>query len=225
MTRIDVQPIASSEATAWLMLRHYAHRLCPVSYAFGAYRETELIGVVTFGVPASSPLRNGIAGEDYAQFVIELNRLCCENTMNVASRLVGRALALLPQPSIVVSFADCGYGHVGYVYQACNFIYTGLSAKRTNWKIRGEEHLHGATVADRSRGQANRAEWMRATYGADFYLEQRSRKHRYLYLCGNRKQRQAMSASLRYPRSPYPKGETVRHESGVEFATQRRLLI
>ena len=167
----SVISMPACETESWLLNRHYARRLCPISYAFGAYRGAELIGVVTYGTPASSPLRGGVCGPEWSDKVIELNRLCCENSRNVASTLVGRSLRLLPRPSVVVSYADTAQGHVGYIYQATNFIYTGLSAKRTDWKIKGREHLHGATVADESRGQENRAEWMRAKYGDNFYLE------------------------------------------------------
>ena len=57
--------------------------------------------------------------------------------VHVDGTLVGRSLRLLPKPSVVVSYADTAQGHVGYVYQAANFIYTGLSAKRTDWKKTG----------------------------------------------------------------------------------------
>jgi hypothetical protein len=124
---------------------------------------------------------------------------------------------------VVVSYADTEQGHVGYVYQAANFLYTGLSAIRTNWKIRGEEHLHGQTVADRTRGEKNRAATMRKEYGDAFYLEQRPRKHRYVYLHGDRRQKAAMRAALRYPVVPYPKGETVRSSPEGEIDTQRVL--
>ena len=220
---IDVQQIPCDNAVPWLLHRHYAKRLCPMSYAFGAFRGAEMIGVVTYGTPASSPLRTGIAGQRWAHIVLELNRLCCENTPNTASKLVGRSLSMLPKPSLVVSFADTAQGHVGYVYQACNFLYTGLSAKRTDWKVRGQEHLHGATIADQSRGQPHRAEWMRAKYGADFYLEARPRKHRYLYVCASKSQRRAIVSDLLYPVEPYPKGESLRYEISDNTPTQSRL--
>jgi hypothetical protein len=127
---------------------------------------------------------------------------------------------MLPKPSLVVSYADTAQGHVGYVYQATNFVYTGLSAKRTDWKIKGREHLHGATVADESRGQENRAEWMRGKYGDDFYLEDRPRKHRYVYPCGNKRQRAAMLTALRYDVKPYPKGESSRYDVGEPITVQ-----
>lgn len=213
MKMIEVLPIPSEDTYSWLLSRHYAKRLCPISHAFAAFRESKMIGVVTYGVPFSPPLRVGVCGEKWSQSVLELNRLCCENTKNTASRLVGVSLRLLPKPSVIVSYADTEHGHVGYVYQSTNFIYTGLSAKRTDWKIKGREHIHGGTIADESYGQENRADWMREKYGDDFYLQDRPRKHRYIYFCGTKQQVKAMRSDLRYEVEPYPKGESQRYDA------------
>jgi len=113
----------------------------------------------------------------------------------------------LPKDAIIVSYSDTSVGHVGYVYQATNWVYTGLSAKRTDWKIRGLEHLHGATIADMSRGQKNRAAWMREKFGDDFYLQERPRKHRYVFF-RNKKDR----VLLRYKVEPYPKGDSKKYK-------------
>jgi len=217
---LKVLPINSFEVEPWLLQKHYAKRMCPISYAFGLYKDENLIGIVTYGIPASSSLRMGICGSDYIENVLELNRLCCENQSNMASMLVGRSLQMLPKPSIIVSYADTEQGHVGYVYQATNFIYTGLSAKRTDWKIKGMEHLHGATIADMSRGHENRADWMREKFGNDFYLKDRSRKHRYIFLLGNKYKKQAMLKALNYKIEPYPKGESKHYNAGGKVQTQ-----
>jgi hypothetical protein len=149
-----------------------------------------LEGVVTYGVPPSAPLREGLAGPEHTDKILELNRLCLRNNRkNDASFLVARSLKLLKHDKgdcIVVSFADTEQGHEGVVYRACNFRYYGLSAKRTDWKLKGKEHLHGQTVADEFRGQKNRAALMREKYGEDFYLAPRPRKHRYVYVVGCR---------------------------------------
>lgn len=221
---ITVNQISIKEAEPWILNRHYAKRLCPISYAFGAWKEKKLIGIVTYGTPASSSLRAGVCGKEWAGSVIELNRLCCNNEKNLASIIVGRSLKLLPKPLIVISYADLNQGHVGYVYQATNFIYTGLSAKRTDWAVKGLEHLHGATIADESRGKKNRAKWMREKYGENFYLKERSRKHRYVYFCGNKKQKQKMAACLLYKIEPYPKGETKRYDNSIQIKTQMCLI-
>lgn len=216
-----VQSIPSSETHEWLLRKHYAKRIPSITWAFGLFDEAmTLQGVCTFGTPASSPLRDGIAGENWSPYVMELNRLCCMNEKNIASFFVSRAIALLPKPSLIVSYADTAQGHHGYVYQATNFIYTGLSAKRTDWKVKGKEHLHGQTIADESRGQENRAEWMRKKYGDDFYLEDRPRKHRYIYLHGDKRQKRAMLADLKYEQRPYPKGNNSRYDASYSPAIQ-----
>jgi len=220
---IKVIPIKPEETEPWLLKMHYAHRMCPISYAFGLYVDDELSGVVTYGVPSSSTLRQGVCGEEFKDLVLELNRLCCKNQKNYASMLVSRSLAMLPKPSIVISYADTKQGHVGYVYQATNWIYTGLSAKRTDWKIRGMEHLHGATIADMSRGKENRAAFMREKFGDDFYLEDRSRKHRYIYIAADKYKKKEIEKKIQYKSQPYPKGESKRYLITEKAVTQKLL--
>lgn len=216
---MKVIPIQAFEVEPWLLKKHYARRIPSISFAFGLYDNGNLVGVVTYGTPSSSTLRDGIAGPENAKYVIELNRLCIQSTnKNSASILVGRSLQMLPKPSIIVSYADTAQEHIGYVYQACNFIYTGLSAKRTDWKIKGMEHLHGQTVADMSRGcEGSRAEFMRQKFGDDFYLEYRARKHRYIYVTGKNK---IIKASIKYKKEPYPKGKSKRYDAGGEVQKQ-----
>ncbi len=186
-----VRKVSRSECADFILNIHYAHRWPSISYVYGLYDGKELIGVVTYGTPPSSTLRNGIAGKEYANYVIELNRLVLKyNRKNEASFLVGNSLRLLQRDrgdSIVVSFADTEQGHLGIVYRATNFKYYGLSAKRTDWKVKGKEHLHGQTIADEFRGVPNRSQAMRDKYGEDFYLKDRPRKHRYIYLIGSHK--------------------------------------
>ena len=215
---MTVEPIPTTEARPWILQKHYAHRMPCVQYAFGLYEDRCLRGVVTYGTPSSATLRIGVCGEGFT--VLELNRLCIDSdNANAASILVGRSLRDLP-PCVVVSYADTSQGHVGYVYQATNWIYTGLSAKRTDWHIDGMEGLHGQTIADKTRGMKNRADAIREMYGDAFSLVNRPRKHRYVYFCGNKKQRRDMMRELRYNIEPYPKGESKRYDASAEFATQ-----
>jgi hypothetical protein len=111
---------------------------------------------------------------------------------------------MLPRDKIIVSFADISQGHVGKVYQATNFLYCGLSAKRTDWKLKGMEHLHGQTIADEFRGMPNRANAMREKYGDDFYLSPRSRKHRYVTFVGSKGFKSRARKALKYDVFPYP---------------------
>ena len=140
MLNYTVLQIPSAQTHEWLLYKHYAHRIPSITYAFGLYDEQNLIqGVCTFGSPPSPALIQGLFNKQYTDKIIELNRLCINGEMpeNTTSYFVSRCLKQLPKPTIVVSYADTSMGHTGYIYQACNFIYTGLSAKRTEWKIKG----------------------------------------------------------------------------------------
>ena len=211
-TELRVAPVSAKEAEPWLLARHYAKRMCPISFAFGAYRDTVLVGVVTYGTPASPHLCRGICGEEWSDKVLELNRLCCENTSNVASMLVGRSLRQLPEPSIVVSYADTAQGHVGYIYQATNFIYTGQtdSDRKTprGDRVAGIGHSrHDGRMAD-------------GTVDKSLGIVRRLPKHRYVFPCGTAKQRAQIRAALRYSIEPYPKGESRRYDSSARIETQ-----
>lgn len=192
--------IINKELTKDFILNiHYAHRMPSISWAFGLYDNDELIGVCTFGKPASSNLQIGICGKEYQSQVQELNRLVLKyNKPNEASFFVSKCLKMLPRPMIVVSYADTEQNHKGTVYQATNFMYTGLSAKRTDWKVKGMEHKHGMTIADEFRGIKNRSKAMKEKYGNDFYLKERSRKHRYIYFLGSKVQIKNMKKVLNY---------------------------
>lgn len=201
-----VRPVSRNECAPFILNIHYAKRWPSISYAFGLFRGDDLEGVVTFGCPSSAPLRRGVAGDEYANKLLELNRLCLRgNYRNDASFLVSRSIQMIPGDKIIISFADISQGHLGTVYQASNFSYHGLSAKRTDWKIKGMEHLHGQTVADEFRGRDNRSQLMREKYGDDFYLAARPRKHRYIFVKGSRGFRSKAAKAIKYPMQPYPK--------------------
>jgi hypothetical protein len=213
---MEVKPIQNYETKDWLMNRHYARRMPSISFAFGLYDEGQLVGVVTYGSPPSPTLCDGVCGKSYRNNVIELNRLILDSPKkNSASLLVSRSLQMLPKPTIVVSYADTNQGHVGYIYQATNFLYTGLSAKRIEWAIKGKEHLHSKSLSD-----GRTVDELKEQYGDDFYYRERSRKHRYVFFVGSKSQKKKMRNALTYDLQPYPKGETQRYDASGYVATQ-----
>ena len=177
-------------------------------HSFGLYVDKKLDGIITYGMPASPALCVGVCGEDHRHLVLELNRLCLlNNKKNQASFLVGNSLKLLPKPSIVVSYADTSMNHNGYIYQATNFIYTGLSAKRTEWRIRGSNrHSRTLTAQHTLEEMQNNPD--------KFHRLDRPQKHRYIYFLGDKKQKKEMLSKLNYNIEPYPKGDNVNYEVG-----------
>lgn len=203
---MEVRCIPAKDTYDLLLNVHYAGRIPSISYAFGLFIDGELEGVVTYGSPPTAPTRKGLLGPDHAHLVLELNRLCLRtNPRNAASQLVGASLRMLEGPRCILSFADKSQGHAGYVYQATNFLYCGLSAKRTDWQIKGYEHLHNQSIVDMFKDRPDRAAAARERFGDDFSLVDRPRKHRYVYLIGSKREKKEMRALLRYPVEPYPK--------------------
>ena len=73
---LKISPITREQCSYFILHIHYAKRFPSISFAFGMFSENTLIGIITYGSPASYPLRKGIAGDFYTQDIIELNRLC-----------------------------------------------------------------------------------------------------------------------------------------------------
>ena len=108
-----------------VIAHHYLHRRPAISHAFGLEHEGRMMGVLTFGIPASRSLQIS-ACRSSPDLVIELNRLWCADELprNTETWFIARGLALMP-PLLVVSYADTAKGHQGTVYRAANFHYAG----------------------------------------------------------------------------------------------------
>ena len=200
----DIEKISYEVAMDIVVANHYLHRKCPVSQAFGLVdkRDRRVVGVVTYGVSPSSTLLKGICGPEEMYNVYELNRLWVEDSVpkNGESYLVGNTIKLLDR-EIIVSFADTSQGHVGYIYQASNFIYTGLSAKFKDPKVKGRENQHHATYAN---GLTNQQ--VIDKFGAEnVYFVERPRKHRYIFFNCSKTRRKELLKKLRYKVIEYPK--------------------
>jgi len=204
LTDYTIERIPYQMATELIVAKHYLHRKAPISMAFGMFDQSgQIVGVVTYGVPASSTLLKGVCGEDEASNVYELNRLWVDDSVpkNGESYLIGNTLGLLDK-EIVVSYADTSQGHVGVVYQASNWLYTGLSAKFKDPKVRGLENQHHATYA---HGLTNKQ--VVEKFGDRAYFVERPRKHRYIFLNGSKARRKELLKKLRYPVKSYPKNK------------------
>lgn len=191
MENITVRQITYEETKPWLLKKHYAKRMPSISFAYGLFVDDVLQGVVTYGSPASPSLCKGVCGEEYKSKVLELNRLAINSTAdkNSASILVGRSLKMLPRDKVVVSYADTAQGHVGYVYQATNWTYTGATKPRTDIDTGDKHSRHYEGITDYSKRKP------------------RSSKHRYVFFRDKKARR-----ALRYQPQPYPKGESQRYD-------------
>jgi hypothetical protein len=192
-TNLEVRKISYHDALPMINNIHYARRVPSIQFSFGLFDGETMIGVVTYGQPASPSLCKGIAGDENRNKVLELNRLVLisNSPKNSASMLVGRSLKQLPKNMFIVSYADAeGWGHVGYVYQATNWLYTGMTKRRTDIYAGGKHARHYEEKEKRR--------------------QIRTAKHRYVYLTGNKKKQ---LKELKYPvYKDYPKGDSRKYD-------------
>lgn len=207
-----IESIPKSQTYDWLLNKHYAKRIPSISYAFGLYKNKVLRGVCTFGSPPSNALCIGVCGKDYSSSVIELNRLCVDemSEKNITSYFLSSCLKRLPTELIIVSYADTSMNHHGYIYQATNWIYTGLSAKRTERYDPDNPNKHSKTVTETMNY-------------FDLAIRERPQKHRYIYFNGSKSFKKKMNRLLNYNIHPYPKGNNKRYDASYKPKVQGKL--
>lgn len=186
-SKLRVEKILYKDTKPFILNLHYAKRMPVISFSFGLFECDELIGVCTFGSPASRTLCTGIMGEEHKNKVLELNRVVLKyNRKNEASFFVSRCLKLLPKPKMIVSYSDSGQNHIGIIYQALNFYYTGSTKPRTDMVgISGGHQRHYVI------GEVKRVP--------------RTIKNRYVYPIGTKREINNMLKLLKYKILPYPK--------------------
>jgi pyrimidine deaminase RibD-like protein len=185
-----------------LNVRHYSGRKPIIQKAFGLIEDNILQAVITYGKPASPSVCNGICGKEYANNVYELNRLCVNEGLfkNALSQFVSKVLKQLSNKKIIlISYADEGANHHGYIYQATNWIYLGKTKERTDKYVPNGKH---------SRHYTNEYNHLRKF---------RSSKYRYMYI-PNKKFKKECLKKLKYQIiKEYPKGDNKRYVLGEKI--------
>jgi hypothetical protein len=229
--RYTVQPIKNFECKEWLLEKHYAHRIPSISLAYGLYSDTVLHGICTYGMPCRVYNRGGeIFDNQLDVTTLELNRLCVTEGLekNVLSFFVTQTFPLLPKPICLVSYADPNAGHHGYIYQATNWIYTGVCEPGGNsydWILDGK-YLHGRNITmdyirhlcgDKFDPSSTKYDNFERIGGE---IKSQEGKQRYFQLLGNRRETKQMKRLFKYSSFPYPKGDNTRYDASYEPITQ-----
>ena len=196
-----IERIDYKTAMDLVVKNHYLHRKAPCSFAFGLFCKDcrNIVGVVAYGTPSSSTLRL-LCGDGEKNNVIELTRLWVKDgtPTNTESYLIGNTIGKVDK-EILVSFADSSENHLGVVYQATNWIYTGLSAPGT------QRFLDGKPITFQAYKDRQDVEKLKEIYGDRLTVGKRTRKHRYVYFNCKPKRKKELLGKLKYKVEPYPK--------------------
>lgn len=143
---------------------HYSKRMPdPKSVKVGVWEAGRFVGVVIFsrGV-ASTNLSKGLGVKSTE--VAELSRVALTTHQTPITRVVGIAIRMLRRQSpllrVLVSYADQNQAHLGIIYQAGNWVYTGESARVPLFRDKSGRYIHdracSATGFKRQYGRLTR---------------------------------------------------------------------
>jgi hypothetical protein len=128
---VIVRPVPVVAARKILVKNHYLHSFpgC-TELCFGAFSGNRLLGAITFGAGPTNSFRliEGAKPDDCLTFTRLW--LSSELPTNSESRVIAVCLRYLKKYTrlkFIVTYADPTQGHVGTIYQATGWIYTGLS--------------------------------------------------------------------------------------------------
>lgn len=195
----------SSKRAAQLICEYHYSGVCPtLTNAFALYIEDILEGVCCFGKGANHNIMDSIQNEGWN--FLELVRLGLKhNEKNDASYLIGKTLKSLPKNTLVVSYADRYWKHSGKIYQATNWIYTGVGGLGTQYLLDGKL-IHKKSI--RIRAGTNKNECLKRLWKDRIQKGESLGKHRYFYCIGISKRetrRMKKWVSENYGNEPYPK--------------------
>lgn len=196
----------SYEAAKYAVEHWHYSRCMPKSkmVRVGAWERDKFIGCVIFSYGATPQI-----GSPYrlTQFEIcELTRVALSKHETQTSRVLAGAIRMLRKQSpgirLIVSFADGEQNHIGVIYQATNWVYTGTTKPgRVGFVIKGKK-THTRTIGSMPGGIQSLA-WVRDHIDKNATEWKGVEKHRYLMPLDD-----AMRKQIEPLRKPYPKRET-----------------
>lgn len=180
---------------------HYAKSVPAAhKYDYSIFNDSgEWCGVILYSYGSSPQI--GMQYGLFAGEVLELIRVALNGKQKCTSQAVAMTLKRLhkdaPNVRLVVSFADQEQGHLGTIYQASNWMYTGSRSGAAAFIVNGKR-MHYKTVV--SQGWKNNEKWLREHVDPNAIEVQSGDKHKYLFFF-DRKTRKRLSHLAK----PYPK--------------------
>lgn len=202
-----IRPATFADVTEFCRRYHYTRGGGNAYWPWGLWHGQMLLGIVAYGLPALGVVTSVFGPEHGPNRVWHMARLAMAETApsNSESRLIAGSLRAIPSfnPDVwgVITYAATDAGHIGYVYQATNAIYTGVGGHSDYYvdrdgRRRASGQMDGKTVT---------AEWAAAQ---GWTKHEGGPKHRYVYVVGSPAERRRRRALVKYPSLPYPKAVT-----------------
>ena len=203
MKGLNIAPISQIDAKEILISNHYLHSFPGgTKLSFGVYLDARLLGALTFGV--GPYLGYKLVKDASPDDVVTLTRLWLSDDLprNSESRVLGFVLRSLRKETslkFVLAYSDPAAGHLGTIYQATNWLYTGLSSATPLYDIGDGIPHHSRSLAHQLGSHSIR---YLTSQGIAVKTVPQMAKHRYIYFLDD-----SWRTRLLVPVLPYPKKE------------------
>jgi hypothetical protein len=200
---LNIAPISQIDAKEILIPNHYLHSFPGgTKLSFGVYLDARLLGALTFGV--GPYLGYKLVKDASPDDVVTLTRLWLSDDLprNSESRVLGFVLRSLRKETslkFVLAYSDPAAGHLGTIYQATNWLYTGLSSATPLYDIGDGIPHHSRSLAHQLGSHSIR---YLTSQGIMVKTVPQMAKHRYIHFLDD-----SWRTRLLVPVLPYPKKE------------------
>lgn len=180
---------------------HYAKRVPISSVSFNIYQDGVWCGVIVYGYGANPHIAS--IYDKWPGQVLELVRVALNGKQKTTSECLALSLKELkrfcPLVDLVVSYADKDQQHTGIIYQATNWIYTGLvnEGAKSDFIINGKS-MHPRSVG--GKGWKVSLEWLRLNIDKNATQNTTEGKHKYLYPLNKKMRKKIINLSAEYPK-------------------------
>lgn len=209
---LKIEKINNSFAKSFMERHHYTHTCPKCTIAYGISYKTKLQCVIVYGQPSGKYLASSIWNGGNEKECLELLRLFSfdECPKNIESASISMSIKQLkqdiPQVKVLVSYADGGAGHIGYIYQASSWDYVGVGSTERKIFIDGERQ-HRRTLYDKY-GTSSIIE-LKERLGERLQIDnQRIPKYKYIKII---REKRKIRKLLKVKSIPYPKGDIKRY--------------
>ena len=183
---------------------HYAKAVPVTQWVYNVWNDDgQWCGVVIYGSGANVNIASPY--DKWQGQVVELVRVALNGKQGPGktSEAVSGSLKMLhreaPWIDMVVSYADLDQDHFGTLYQATNWIYTGLTNanKRGAFIVNGKK-MHQKTIY--GRGWKESVLWLRENVDPEASEFITKGKHKYLYPMTKQMRKRLQKLSVPYPK-------------------------
>ena len=205
LDQIEIKPISPTVAKTLVVQHHYQHSYPGgTKLSFGVFLGSQLKGAITLGI--GSYLAHSLVDQATLDDCLTLTRMWLSdslphNSESKALSLVLRSLRRYTGMKFIITYADPLIGHVGTVYQATGWLYTGLSSATPLYDIGDGISRHSRTLAHSLGSHSIR---YLSQHGLYVKLVPQLPKHRYIKFLDVKWQYR-----LLVPVLPYPKKEWI----------------